>query len=91
MSAATLVDEVQAAGIRLSHDGDALAADVLPGVDLDPYRHRIAEFRPALLAELDLRARIVAAASAAQASFDRAAYDELWRRRHALAAQEMTP
>jgi len=84
MSASALIDELIEAGVRLSLDGGELVADVLPGVDVDPYRGRIAQGRPALLAELDLRQQIVAAATAAQSAFDRAACDELWRRWHAL-------
>jgi hypothetical protein len=80
MSAVALVDELQAAGIRLGHDGGELIADVLPGVDLDPFRERIRQHRPALLALLALQDEIVAAATAARDAFDREAYDALWVR-----------
>jgi hypothetical protein len=49
MSASALIDELTAAGVRLSLDGGDLVADVLPGVELEPYRDRIAQCRPALL------------------------------------------
>ena len=78
MSAATLLDHLMGAGIRLGWEGDDLIADVLPGVNLDPYREEVATHKTALLAELRLREQIVSAASAAQASFDRQRYDELW-------------
>jgi hypothetical protein len=90
VSASAMVDELRAAGIRLSRDGGDLVADVLPGAKLDPYRDRIAQCRPALLAELDLREQIVAAATAAQSAFDRQHYDVLWERWHALQDQDAT-
>jgi hypothetical protein len=58
VSAATLVDGLMAAGIRLSRDGDDFIADVLPGVALEPYRDRIAQCRPALLRLLQKREAI---------------------------------
>ena len=51
-------------------------------------------FEPILPADaatlLALQDEIVAAASAARDAFDRAAYDELWRRWHALQHEGMT-
>ena len=92
MSASALLVELENAGIRLDHDGDALFANVLPGWDITQYRDRIAASKPLLLAVLHLQDQIVAAASAAQEAFDRATYDELWRRWHALQeGQETTP
>jgi hypothetical protein len=88
VSAATLLDALIRAGIRLGRDGDDLIADVLPGADLDRYRLSIREHRPELVTLLVLQDEIVAAATAAQSAFDRAAYDELWRRWYALQEQE---
>ena len=90
MSAGAFIDELAGVGIRLSRDGDDLAADVLPGASLDPYRDRIREHKPAFVALLALQDEIVRTASAARDAFDRAAYDELWRRWHALRGEEMT-
>ena len=90
MSVSMLLDELDATGIRLRRDGDALLAHILRGASIDPYRERITMHKPALLAELLLRDQIVTAASAAQDAFDRAMYDALWRRWHALQAQETT-
>jgi hypothetical protein len=90
MSAAAFVDELQAAGIRLSHDGDGLVADVLFGATLAPYQARIADMKPALVALLALQDAIVATASAARSAFDRQHYDGLWEHWHAL-QEESTP
>jgi hypothetical protein len=78
MSAAALLDALLGVGIRLGREGDALIADVLPGVDLAPYRDSITTHAPALLAELRLREAIVAAASAEPAHFNRDELDRLW-------------
>jgi hypothetical protein len=91
VSANDLLTELAAGGIRLGRDGDALVADVLPGADLDPFRERIRQHRPALLTLLALQDEIVRAASVAQDAFSRRHYDELWAEWHALqAGQEMT-
>ena len=90
MSAGALVDELAAAGVRLSLAGDDLRYQTKPGVSIAPSREQIVTNKPALIALLRLQDEIVAAASAARASFDRAAYDELWRRWHALQAREVT-
>jgi hypothetical protein len=87
---AALLDELAAAGVRLSLAGDALRYQTRPGVSIAPYREQITAHKPALVALLALQDEIVAAASAARDAFDRAAYDALWARWHALAEQEMT-
>jgi hypothetical protein len=84
MSVSNLVDEYAAAGVRLRREGDDLIADVLPGASLDQYREHIREHKPALLTLLALQDEIVRTASAARDAFDRATYDELWRRWQAL-------
>jgi hypothetical protein len=63
---------------------------VLPGADLDQYRLSIREHKPELLTLLVLQDDIVAAATPAQSAFNRAAYDELWRRWYALQEEETT-
>jgi hypothetical protein len=90
VSASSLLDELAAAGIRLSRDGNDLAADVLPGAILDPYRDRIREHKPALQTLLALQDDIIRAASAARDAFDRQHFDALWERWHALQDEEMT-
>ena len=90
MSAGAFIDELAGMGIRLSRDGDDLAADVLPGASLAPYRDRIREHKPALLNLLALQDEIVRTASAARDAFDRQLYDGLWERWHALHDEEMT-
>jgi hypothetical protein len=79
MSAAALLAELEAAGVRLSLAGDALRFQTRPGVGIAPYRERIAAHKPALMAEL-LKARIIAAVDVEPADFDRAEYDRLWTR-----------
>jgi hypothetical protein len=78
------VDELTAAGVHLTRHGAALRYQTRPGVTIAPYRERIAAHKPDLLTLLHLQEEIVAAATTALASFDRAAYDELWRRWQAL-------
>jgi hypothetical protein len=77
VSAAALLAELEAAGVRLSLAGDALQFQTRPGVSIAPYRECITANRPALLAEL-LKARIIEAVTAEPADFDRAEYDRLW-------------
>ena len=77
---AALLDDLAAAGVRLSLAGDALRYETRPGVRIAPDREQIITHKPALVAELRLREEIVAAASAAHARFDRQRYDELWHR-----------
>ena len=77
MSAGAFLAELETAGVRLSRDGADLIAEIRPGASLDPYRERIAAYKPALLAEL-LKARIIAVVTADPAEFDRAEYERLW-------------
>ena len=63
MTASALIDDLAEAGIRLSLDGGGLVADVLPGVELEPYRDRIAQCRPALLTLLQEREAVAALAA----------------------------
>jgi hypothetical protein len=88
---AALLDELAAVGVRLSLAGDALRYQTRPGVSIAPYREQITTNKSALIALLRLQDEIVAAATPALASFDRAAYDELWRRWQVLQAEETTP
>jgi hypothetical protein len=85
---AALLDDLAAAGVRLSLAGDALRYQTRPGVSIAPYRERITTNRSAFIALLGLQDEMVSAASAARGAFDRAAYDALWVRWNALAARD---
>ena len=81
MSAPALLAELDAAGILLRRDGEDLLAELPAGATLDPYRERIREHKPALLAEL-LKGEIVATLRADPREFDRDGYlalVALWR------------
>jgi hypothetical protein len=52
MSAAALLAELDAAGVRLSLAGDDLHFQTRPGVSIAPYREQITANKPALLAAL---------------------------------------
>jgi hypothetical protein len=82
------VDELSAAGVRLSLAGDDLRYQTRPGVSIARYREQIITQKAALISLLRLQDEIVEAASAARDAFDRAAYDRLWERWHMLAEQE---
>lgn len=84
MTAAALLDELDNAGGRVVREGDNLRVRAAPGATLDLHTPRIKDARPAILAALRLRERIVAAATAATAAFDRAEYDRLWAEWDAL-------
>jgi hypothetical protein len=77
MSAAVLLDELEAAGVRLSLAGDDLRYQTRPGVGIALYREQIEAHKPALLVEL-MKRRIIAAVDVEPADFDRAEYDRLW-------------
>ena len=77
MSAAALLTDLEAAGVRLSLAGDDLRCQTRYGVSIAPYREQIAAHKSALLAEL-LKARIIAAVDVEPADFDRAEYERLW-------------
>jgi len=79
VSAAALLAELEAAGVRLSLAGDGLRFQTRPGVSIAPYRERIAAHKPALLTEL-LKAAIIEAVTVEPEQFDRPAYDALWAR-----------
>jgi hypothetical protein len=79
-----LLSAIESTGIRLHAEGDQLRAEIPAGADLGPFRERIRQHKPALLAEFRLREQIIAAATVATEVFDRQHYDELWRRWHAL-------
>jgi hypothetical protein len=87
MSAAVLLDELEAAGVRLSLAGDDLRFQTRPGVSIAPYRERITANKPDLLAEL-LKARISAVLDVEPEQFDRAEYERLWARWKAHEAAE---
>jgi hypothetical protein len=89
VTAAALLDELGTAGVRLSLSGDDLHYRTRPGVSVAPFRDQITAHKPTLLTLLALQDEIVAAASAAQSAFDRAAYDQIWAEWHMLAEQEM--
>jgi anti-sigma-K factor RskA len=78
LSASALLDALCAAGVRVSREGEDLRAVCDPGVRLAPFADAIRGHKPAILAELRLRERIVAAATAPTESFDREGYDALW-------------
>ena len=77
MSAAALLAELDAAGVRLSLADDGLRFQTRLGVCIAPYRDQITAHKPALVAEL-LKARIIEAVTVEPAEFDRAEYDRLW-------------
>lgn len=84
MTATALLHDIESTGIRLHVVGDRLRAEIPAGSDLGPYREQIIANKPALLTLLALQDEIVRIATAAWDTFDRAAYDELWRRWHDL-------
>ena len=79
MSAAALLAELEAAGVRLSLAGNDLRFQTRPGVSIAPYRDRISAHKPALLVEL-LQRRIIEAVKIEPADFDRAEYNRFWAR-----------
>jgi hypothetical protein len=80
MTADGFLDMLAGRGILLVRDGDSIAADVSPDADLACHAQTIRAHKPALLAALALRARIIAAVTVDPANFDRPAYDALWAR-----------
>jgi hypothetical protein len=91
VSTGALVDELAAAGIRLTPAGDDLRYQTRPGISIAPYREQIVTNKPALVSELRLREEIVAAASAAHARFDRHYFDQLWAEWQRLQNEEIRP
>ncbi len=83
MTPSALLADLEAAGVLPTREGADLRYRTRRGVSIAPCRDRIAGTKPAILAELRLRERIVAAATAATAAFDRAEYDRLWAEWHA--------
>lgn len=55
MSAAALLTDLDAAGVRLARAGDDLHFETRPGVSIAPYREQITAHKPALLATLRQR------------------------------------
>ncbi len=90
MSAAALLVELEAAGVRLSLAGDDLRFQTRPGVRIAPFREQIAAHKPALLAEL-LQRQIIKVVTVEPADFDRAEYDRLWTLWKAQDAARATP
>jgi hypothetical protein len=76
--------------VRLSLAGDALRFQTRPGVTIAPYREKIADNKPALLAEL-LKARIIEVVTVEPADFDRAEYERLCTLWYAHTAAGATP
>ena len=87
MTAAALLDDLAAAGVRLALAGDDLRYQTRPGVSISPHRERITAHKPALRREL-LQRQIVAAVTVAPEHFNRAEYDRLWALWHAQDAKE---
>jgi hypothetical protein len=52
MSATGLLAELELAGVRIIREGEILRVRGAPGVRLGPYRARLAEHKPALIAAL---------------------------------------
>jgi hypothetical protein len=84
VSAAALIDELAAAGIRLTRAGDDLRYQTDAGVSIAPHVDVIRQHKPALLALLRLQEETVKAATMATEAFDRQHYDALWHRWHEL-------
>ena len=82
MSAAALLRELEAAGVRVTRTGEDLRVKGNPA-SITAFRERLAAHKPGVLMEL-LQREIVAAATVEPADFDRSAYDGLWTRYHAL-------
>jgi hypothetical protein len=83
MSAATLLVDLEAAGVVITREGDRLRVRGTPGVDPAPYRDQIVTNKPAILRKLVER-EIVAAVSAEPAHFDWEHYERLWQQWHAM-------
>ena len=60
MNAAALLDELAEAGVTVTRNGDHLHYQTRPGVRIAPYRERIRQVKPALLALLQEREAIAA-------------------------------
>jgi hypothetical protein len=82
MSAAALLAELEAAGVRLTLAGGDLRYRTRAGISIVPYRERIVTHKPALVAEL-LKARIIAVVTVDPALFDREEYERLLALREA--------
>jgi len=78
MKAEGLLDELASLGVHLVRDGDAIFADVEDGADISVYVDCIREQKPELLTALELRDRIVTAASADPGQFSHDELDRLW-------------
>ena len=87
MTAAELLTELEAAGVRLTLAGDDLHFRTRPGVSIAPFVDQITAQKTALRKEL-LQREIVAAVTVAPADFDRRHYDDLWVRWTAVDAGE---
>ena len=87
MSAATLLAELEDAGVRLSLAGDDLRYQTRPGVRIASFAEYITANKRELLMEL-LQREIVAAVDVEPEHFDRQRYDALWARWKALDAEE---
>jgi hypothetical protein len=83
VTAAALLDDLAAAGVRLSLADDDLHYQTQPGGSLAPHVERITAHKLALLQEL-LQRRIVATVDTAPEQFDREGYDQLHQQLQAL-------
>jgi hypothetical protein len=90
MNTASLLSELESAGIHLRRDGEDLLAEVPSGASLDPYRERIRTSKRALLAEL-LKTEILAALDTDPRDFDRPAYLDLVALWRAVTDEESNP
>jgi hypothetical protein len=89
VSAAALLAEFEAAGVRLSLAGDALHFQTRPGVGIASFAEYITTNKRDLVMEL-LQRQIVAAVDVEPERFDRQRYDVLWERWAALAAEGLS-
>jgi hypothetical protein len=87
VTAAALLDGLNAAGVHLSLAGDDLRYQTRPGVSISPHMEQITAHKPALRRDL-LQRQIVAVITVAPEHFNRAEYDRLWVLWHAQDAKE---
>src|SRR5215213_6853317 len=83
VSAAGLLDELDAAGVRLTLAGNELRYQTRSGVSITPHMEHITAHKSALLREL-LQRRILESVNIAPQPFDREQYDQLWQQLRAL-------
>jgi hypothetical protein len=77
MSAAALLEDLDAAGIRLHGADGRLRAEIPVGASLDPFRDRIAVGKPTLLRAV-LQREIMNTVTCDPTNFDRERVDQWW-------------